>query len=223
MANYSVEDPALRRIAEAAQNGAVELDLSNMGISKIPPEIGNLYNLRKLSIGNTYYDTFLERYSMDEPENTIIEIPLSIFGLSNLEELDASGIGLKSIPKEIGCLRKLSVLKLGSATRFWYQYGSQEDREIYVYNALTSLPVEIGALINLKVLYLNNNQLTALPSEIWNLVNLEELYLNDNQLTAIPAEIKNLVRLRCLNIKNNPIVRLPKEIGKLTCLEELIV
>jgi Leucine-rich repeat (LRR) protein len=32
---------------------------------------------------------------------------------------------------------------------------------------LTSLPAEIGHLINLQQLWLYNNQLTSLPAEIW--------------------------------------------------------
>ena len=49
------------------------------------------------------------------------------------------------------------------------------------YMGLTSLPVEIGNLVNLQHLNLENNQLTSLPVEIGNLVNLQQLYLGINQ------------------------------------------
>ena len=61
---------------------------------------------------------------------------------------------------------------------------------------LTSLPKEIGNLVNLRELDLNYNQLTSLPKEIGSLVNLEELYLDFNQLTSLPKEIGNLINLR---------------------------
>jgi Leucine-rich repeat (LRR) protein len=40
-------------------------------------------------------------------------------------------------------------------------------------NQLTSLPPEIGELVNLEKLYVSSNQLTSLPSDIGKLVNLE--------------------------------------------------
>ena len=53
------------------------------------------------------------------------------------------------------------------------------------------IPKEIGKLINLKSLDIENNQLTGeIPKEIGKLRNLEELYLYNNQLTGeIPKEI----------------------------------
>jgi len=59
-------------------------------------------------------------------------------------------------------------------------------------NQLTSLPVEIGNLSNLRSLYLYRNQLTNLPPEIGNLKTLELFYLNNNQLRILPPEIVKL-------------------------------
>ena len=86
---------------------------------------------------------------------------------------------------------------------------------------LTSLPPEIGKLVNLQILYLNNNQLTALPPEIGNLVNLTRLYLYSNQLTALPPEIGNLVNLTYLHLSINRLTALRPEIGKLINLQDL--
>ena len=46
-------------------------------------------------------------------------------------------------------------------------------------------------------------QLTAIPVEIGNLVILQYLRLDDNQLTSIPAEIGNFVNLTTLNLSDN--------------------
>ena len=58
---------------------------------------------------------------------------------------------------------------------------------------LTSLPVEIGNLVNLQQLNLTTNQLTSLPVEIGKLVNLQSLILVNNKLTSLPVEILNII------------------------------
>ena len=59
-------------------------------------------------------------------------------------ELDLSGLGLKSLPPQVGNLANLTFLNLE-------------------YNELTALPSEIGNLTSLTHLYLGHNQLTDLP------------------------------------------------------------
>ena len=62
-------------------------------------------------------------------------------------ELDLSGLGLKSLPPQVGNLANLTFLNLE-------------------YNELTALPSEIGYLTNLTGLVLAGNQLTRLQPEI---------------------------------------------------------
>ena len=52
-----------------------------------------------------------------------------------------------------------------------------------VYLKSTLFPKEIGNLVNLQELYLNNNQITTIPKEIGNLVNLQEFDLSNNRIT----------------------------------------
>ena len=47
----------------------------------------------------------------------------------------------------------------------------------------------VGITISLE---LQNKKLTSLPSEIGNLINLQKLYLNINQLTSLPVELLNI-------------------------------
>jgi internalin A len=86
---------------------------------------------------------------------------------------------------------------------------------------LTSVPAEIGQLINLSRLYLDNNLLTNLPAEIIRLANLSRLDLNNNRLTNLPAEIIQLTNLRRLDLDNNQLTNLPAEIGQLNNLVTL--
>ena len=51
VAEYAYAE-AVRLIAEAKRDGLVELTLS-MGLRTLPPEIGELENLRKLTLQNT--------------------------------------------------------------------------------------------------------------------------------------------------------------------------
>jgi len=71
--------------------------------------------------------------------------------------------------------------------------------------------------IDVEHLYLDNNQLTSLPTEIGNLVNLKCLYLYNNKLTSLPTEIGNLEKLERLGLRNNHI---PKE--EIEKLKELL-
>ena len=61
--------------------------------------------------------------------------------LKEASELDLSGLGLKSLPPQVGNLTNLTFLNLE-------------------YNELTALPSEIGNLTSLTHLYLGHNQLT---------------------------------------------------------------
>ena len=68
-------------------------------------------------------------------------------------------------------------------------------------NNLIKIPKNIGNLINLQVLYLNNNNLKKIQKSIGNLINLQYLYLHHNKLIKIPIS-KNFNKL----INSNKIV-----------------
>ncbi|KIC74439.1 hypothetical protein DB41_IO00030 [Neochlamydia sp. TUME1] len=60
---------------------------------------------------------------------------------------------------------------------------------------LTLLSTEIGQLVQLEGLFLNNNKLTTLPAEIGHLSHELDLDLGGNLLRSIPNEIKQCFRL----------------------------
>lgn len=84
--------------------------------------------------------------------------------------LDLSGLGLSTLPPEIGQLFALRWLYLGG-------------------NQLSTLPPEIGQLSALTELQLQNNQLTTLPPEIGQLSALTRLYLHGNPGLELPEEL----------------------------------
>ena len=162
------------------------LDVSNNQLTGLPPKIGQLTALRALSIHN----------------NPFTALPPEIGKLTALTALFAHDSQLTALPPEIGKLTALIDL-------------------IVSYNRLAALPPEIGKLTALRVLLANDNQLTALRPEIGQLTALTVLDVSGNQLTALPAEIGQLTALRALHLRKNHLIALPPEIGQLTAMTEL--
>ncbi len=57
-----------------------------------------------------------------------------------------------------------------------------------------------------------DNNLTSLPDEIGNLVNLEELYINGNNITTLPKTIIQISPEDTLDLGNNQLSNLPSEV-----------
>ena len=86
------------------------------------------------------------------------------------------------------------------------------------------VPRELGRLVNLEMLILEDNQLTGeVPSELGQLRNLQGLFLQGNRLSGpIPAELGGLARLRDLVLSETGVSgEIPPELGDLSSLEGL--
>ena len=83
-------DIALALILEAEASSATELDLSRLGLTELPPEIGNLSDLRVLSLDF----------------NELRHLPSEIGNLTNLQVLGLFNNELSSLPTEIGLICK---------------------------------------------------------------------------------------------------------------------
>ncbi|MCT7975952.1 COR domain-containing protein [Laspinema olomoucense] len=171
------EEELLQIIQQAAEDGATSLHLSGKGLTKLPPEIGQLSNLTELNLEGNQLSTLPPEIgqlshliSLSLWSNQLSALPPEIGQLSNLAELNLRGNGLSALPPEIGQLSNLAELNL---------WGNQ----------LSALPPEIRLLSNLRGLNLRCNQLSTLPPEIGYLSNLTRLYLEGNLLTFPPQEI----------------------------------
>jgi Leucine-rich repeat (LRR) protein len=198
-----------------------EIDLGWNGYSNnltgsIPSELGNLSNLRALSLwGNSLTGS----------------IPSELGNLSYLWHLNLGGNSLTgSIPSELGNLSNLWHLNLGgnSLTGSIPSELGNLSNLVYLYlynNKLTgSIPSELGNLSNLQYLSLSSNSLTgSIPSELSNLSNLQTLSLSSNSLTgSIPSELGNLSKLERLYLYNNDLTgSIPSELGNLSNLKYL--
>ena len=191
-----------------------ELWLWDNQLTSIPAEIGQLNNLKVLSLDR----------------NRLTSIPPEIGQLKNLEALDLYYNDLTSIPAEIGQLKNLKDLSLGwnQLTSFpaaVLQLSALEDLNLER-TQIAELPAEIGQMSALRRLIMQTNQLTgSIPPEIGQLKNLELLWLNVNQLTgSIPPEIGRLKNLQWLNLHQNQLTgSIPPEIGQLFGLERLSI
>ncbi len=225
----------LKIIEDAGQKKATELDLSNMQLELLPPEIGQLIHLRQLRLSQNQLiklppeiGQLVNLKYLNLRENQISVLPLEIGRLTNLTYLDLYHNQLSSLPLHIRRLINLTYLDLSG-------------------NPMEIPPVEIGQLIHLKSLFLGSidlislpaeigqltklthfslaggKKLTTLPPEIGQLTQLKELTIVGTQLTMLPPEIGQLTNLMELVIRSNKLTKLPSEIGRLTNLTELVV
>jgi Leucine-rich repeat (LRR) protein len=208
----------------------------------IPPELGNLSNLKSLwLVGNQLSGSIPPQLgnlsNLGDIHLNINQlsgsIPSELGNLSNLLYLHLSDNQLSgSIPPELGNLSNLKSLWLvgnqlsGSIPP---QLGNLSDLSgLYLrYNQLSgSIPSELGNLSNLHELYLDYNQLSgSIPPELGNLSNLHWLFLDNNRLSgSIPPEFGNLSNLFCLNLGSNQLSgSIPSNFTNLTNLSYLDV
>ncbi len=149
------EETALARIRRAAETGATELDLSWLGLTSLPPEIGGLASLQYLNLS----------------ENQLTALPPEIGGLTSLQSLDLSHNQLTALPPEIGRLASLQTLDLShnQLTALPPEIGQLVSLQTLDlrYNQLTALPPEMANLTHLRHLNLHGNPLTlALPRRL---------------------------------------------------------
>ncbi len=139
------EKELLQIIEKAKAEKQIDLNLSNKGITKLPPEIGNLTNLELLYLSN----------------NQLTTLPTEICNLTNLEFFELSNNKLTTLLTEICKLTNLKYLYLSNnqLTTLPTVIGNLTNlRHLYLSNnRLTTLPTEINNLINLQFLSLRNS------------------------------------------------------------------
>lgn len=185
------DEKVLERINKAINMEATELDLSNQGLTSLPPEIGQLTHLSKLNLAWNKLHTLPPRIgqltdlaSFDLRGNQLRSLPPEIAELSHLTDLDLWNNQLTTLPSKIGQLSQLTTLTLSN-------------------NYLSELPAEIGQLSRLKKLSVGRNRLSKLPAEIGQLTNLTTLLLYHNQLRRLPPQLKQLTNLTTLDLRHN--------------------
>lgn len=108
------------RIDEVRQNESKKaLDLSGLGLTIIPTELGKIPHLEWLDLSNNNIQYFSLNHVNDKirglnlDNNNIKEIPHSIADFKHLEHLSIDNNLLKALPSSIGYLKNLKTLKFG--------------------------------------------------------------------------------------------------------------
>lgn len=174
---------AERRIEEARRTGAKELRL-DFWAEDYPG------------------DKLFELMEKDITLSRLNQLPESVYQLSKLKELYASGNAIQALPKELGKLTSLRILDLD-------------------FNQLTALPKSLGQLTKLQSLYVTDNRLATLPESLGQLTQLQTLNLSFNGLTALPENLSQLTQLQTLYLLSNKLTALPESLGQLTQLQTL--
>jgi internalin A len=200
---------ALQRIHRAATKKAEVLDLSELELTEVPPEVTQLVNLQRLSLSSNQISVIpdsiaqlvnLQKLSLSG--NQINVIPDSIAQLVNLQMLDLSSNRISLIPDSITQLIKLQKLSLRS-------------------NQIRGIPDSIAQLVKLRTFYLMSNQISVIPDSIAQLVNLQMLDLRSNRISVIPDSIAQLIKLQTLDLNRNQIRIIPNSIVQLVYLRRL--
>jgi len=204
-----MNEEARQKIQKAEVSKALELDLSNMDLQWLGPEIGQVKTLERLILD----------------KNGLTELPEDIVFLENLRSLELNNNQLRHLPKGLSRLTKLKAIGLTSNAL------TEIDDEFCELSNLSSvgldnnhihaLPGAMGQLRNLESIGLSNNRLENLPSSIGQLGELAELELSGNNLEVFPKGLAKLRRLKSLWLGFNRLTSIPPEIGRLTALTSL--
>ncbi|XP_015572103.1 plant intracellular Ras-group-related LRR protein 7 [Ricinus communis] len=156
--------------------------------------------------------------TLDFTHNKLVNIPIEISRLVNMQRLLLSDNLIERLPMNLGKLQSLKVMILdgnciSSLPDELGQLVRLEQLSISG-NMLMSLPETIGSLRNLALLNVSNNKLKTLPESIGSCFSLEELQANDNSIEDLPASICNLVHLKSLSLNNNNVSKIPTNLLK---------
>lgn len=235
-----------KRIETARTDG--RLNIAAMGLSKIPSDVLQMYDLDALDTNNgAWYESVdirrlnaaenqLEELDELFPDNSVEELRYeddetkgTIFG--GLESLDLHGNSLQKVPQGLRQLEHLTNLNLsknrltnGCIDTLCQMRSLRELR--VAENALEGpLSRSLYALTGLQVLDVHGNGISELPDGLQELVHLRILDVASNRLRSFPFGAVDRLPITELNVACNRMVGtlLPLDFDGLPCLRSLNV
>ena len=138
-----------------------------------------------------------------------LRIERDTFLFPGMKKLKVAGKDLEILPAEIFLIDELDVLDLSP------------EREACMEFRLHRIPLEVGRMINLKVLIVDLNGIRAVPGELAKCKNLEKLSLSNNLIAHLPENFSQLQNLTTLHLANNWVKTFPEMICNIVTLEFL--
>ena len=176
------------------------LNVSKQKLTKLPANIDQLTNLRKLVLSenkikelpaNIVKLTKLQR--LEIAQNKLRKLPAGFEQLQNLRYLDLAKNKFRHIPEAVFQLKQLET---------FYFFGNKE----------RAVAPAITQMQQLKVLRLGDNRIRKLPDNFGQMPKLKELFLPDNRLRSLPSSFNQLDSLEWLELNHNRFRSLPQEL-----------
>lgn len=130
-----------------------------------------------------------------------------IFNLENVLSLNMQFDNIKSIPVSLSKMTTLKELNLN--------YNKISFDTFFSFLGFTKIVEPFTGMVNLKRLYLTDNNISRLPESIGDLQSLTSLDLTGNLIKSIPECILKLTNLQILNLSYNKIKNIPEGISRL--------
>lgn len=194
---------AVERLVKAEEESASKIDLSGLGLRRLPTQIGMLKKTKTL----------------DAKQNSLRRIPKQLGDLHTLHSLDLQQNEFPTLPPELGRLTNLIRLNLDRTMleRIPDEIEGMINLRVFsaAGNRLSQVPASMKNLSNLRELDLKNNQIWQLPDG-WNTLfhGLRRLDLSNNRLQALPSTFGQPAKSVTLNVENNrDLAILPTKFG----------
>lgn len=180
-------DEALRRIQLCGPHGT-ELELFNLGLTQLPPEIGQLRLLMNLSAGG----------------NRLTSLPPEINQLEVLTELNLSHNLFSNLPPLAKTIKRLWLYnnRLENFPEAICQLSNLKHLSLS-FNPVKSLPNEIGQLKSLESLSIGNTLVQEFPNSFRYLRRLKILAADNVEFPSLPDWFNELESLECANFSRN--------------------
>lgn len=170
-----------------------KLSLFNSDITNLPPEIGNLENLTDLYLAQNKISSLPKEIgrlksliTLNLFENPISDVPKEIKKLKNLEKLTLTVTQASVFSNELGKLKNLKFLNIGTFA--------------FDIETIPEFVFELPEIETLEIYLSKNFKLKQELIKLQNLTNLKQLALEAGNLKTLPEEIKLLKNLKQLNL-----------------------
>ncbi len=156
-------------------------------------------------------------------------LPIEIFELVNLKQLNLGQSNVEQLPKEIGNLINLEALSMdlrnlrNTLPRELFELPNLKFLDLSM-SYIENLPTYINSMKKIKELYLCGLSLRSLPVELFELISLEILDISENgEIETIHNEIINLNLLKTINISYTNINNIIDVLQGLSSLDVIII